>query len=111
MDVLASIARAAREFLPAGAQGILRRKVGSIKCVQFSLCKLLICLQFVLTGKRGNHGRRQRVVDGDPSHGISGTTDSETDEDAHVSEEDDSHERHAEAAPAKRLRRRPAAAS
>ena len=63
--MLAQIAKATREYLPAGAQEALRRKVGSLRRVQFNLCKLLICFQFLLSGKRGRHARRHRTSEGD----------------------------------------------
>ncbi len=55
------ITGAVRALLPPGADYSFVRKYGTIRSCQFNACKLLICLQFVLTGKYGKHRRKTRV--------------------------------------------------
>jgi hypothetical protein len=39
------------------------RRYGNIKVIQFNMCKLLIVLAYLLTGKVGKHGRRDPEAD------------------------------------------------
>ena len=41
-----------------------QRKLAWARVVQFNLCKLLICFQFVLTGLVGKHGRKEKKKEG-----------------------------------------------
>ena len=54
---LKKLTEVARDNVPAGTNGSLKRSLSNMRTVQFNLCKLLICYQFVLAGVAGKHIR------------------------------------------------------
>ena len=57
MQKLKAITHATSKYLPAGSQSAWLRTLGSVRSVQFNLCKLIIVFQYILTGLVGRHGR------------------------------------------------------
>ena len=71
-----------QRFIPAGPQGSLRRRLATFRTVQFNCCKLLICFQYLCSGKVGSHGRqikdRPVITFGRATHSDSAKSSSDT---------------------------------
>ena len=63
MNAVRKVTDLLKQYIPSGAGGSFRRKYANVKVVQFNLCKLMIVLTYILTGKAGKHARRQSGED------------------------------------------------
>ena len=61
LEELNKISRRVAELVPAGRNDSFRRERANPRAVQFNLCKLLPCIQYILTGKTGQHARKEKA--------------------------------------------------